>query len=167
MSFFSQQIRQLIERKMDPLKLAQRVSRRYGTATSFGPWEKVPKGGHIPLTSFDETLSGDAAEALFDFQEKLGMEDPDKKTREAAEKKYNNMHKKMSLDIKSLIATQPYVMANDVEKLKKKIDTKAPSHIHVVKYKGKYFVSDGHHAIVAAQLRGDKKVDANVIDVGQ
>lgn len=162
MKLFSQYI---LERKTDPLKLAQRVSRRYGTATSFGPWEKVPKGGHIPLTSFDETLSGDAAEALFDFQEKLGMEDPDKNAREAAEKKYNNMHKKKTLEIDKLIATQPYVMTSDIEKLKKKIDMKNPSHIHVVKYKGKYFVSDGHHAVVAAKLRGDTKIIANVIEI--
>lgn len=155
----------IYERKADPIKLAKRVSRRYGTRTSFSQWEKVPKGGHIPLNNFDEDLSGDAAEALEDLQMNLGMEDRDASIRKKAEKKYNALHKKIDVPIKSLYATQPYVMSNDMEKLKAKIDQKNPDHIHVVKYKNKNFISDGHHAVVAAMLRGDKTIKVNMIDL--
>lgn len=156
---------QIAERKVDPVKLAQRVSRRYGTRTSFSKWEKVPKGGHIPLSSFDEKLSGDAAEALYDFQERLGMEDRDKKVRDAAERKYQSMHRKVDVDIDRLVATQPYVLTQDVERLRSKIANVNPDHIRVVKHNGKYFVDDGHHAVVAAQLRGEKRIKVNMIDL--
>ena len=43
----------ITERKTDPERLALRTARRYGKKTSFGKWEKVQKGGHIPMTSFN------------------------------------------------------------------------------------------------------------------
>lgn len=159
--FFSQ----INERRTNPVGLAQRAARRYGTTTSFGPWEKVPKSGHLPLTSFDETLSGDAAEALYDFQEKLGMDDRDKSIRLAAERKFEKLHKIVTVDIDKLYATQPYVLTQDVDKLRSKIAQMRPDHIHIIKYKGKMFISDGHHAVMAARLRGDRTVSAKMIEI--
>lgn len=159
--FFSQ----INERRSDPVRLAQRAARRYGTATSFGPWEKVPKRGHLPLTSFDEMLSGDAAEALYDFQEKLGIDDPNKKVRADAERKFEKLHKTLTVDIDALYATQPYVLTQDVDKLRSKISQLRPDHIHIIKYKGKMFISDGHHAVMAARLRGERAVSVKMIEI--
>jgi len=156
---------QLFERKVDPVRLAQRASRRYGTRSSFGTWEKVPKGGHIPLTSFDEKLSSQAAEALYDLQMELGMEDVDKKVRDEGQRQYDKMNKQTTLNISQLVATQPYVMTNDVEKLRDKITNTNPNHIHVVKYAGRFFISDGHHAVVAAQLRGEKQIKVSLVEI--
>ena len=154
------------ERRLaDPVKLAQRVSRRHGTRTSFSQWEKVPKGGHIPLTSFDENLSSEAAEAWYDFQESIGLESTDASVRARAKVIYNDAHVTKNVPIRSLYATQPYVMTQDVDKLAAKISQTKPTHIHVIKFKNKHFIADGHHAAMAAKLRGERTVSVNLLDL--
>jgi uncharacterized ParB-like nuclease family protein len=38
-------------------------------------------------------------------------------------------------------------------------------HILVVRHKGKHYIIDGHHRVVAARLRGEKTINANVQDL--
>lgn len=45
-------IREILERIVDPMRLAQRVAGRYGRRTKYGHWESPIKGQHIPMRSF-------------------------------------------------------------------------------------------------------------------
>lgn len=155
----------LEERKVDPEDLAKRVSSRYGKRKSFGKWEKVERGGHIPLSSFNSRKSDSAANKLWKVQKKLGMDSADKEERHKAKEKYDNSHTRKKMSITDLHATQPFVRTNDVEKLKNKIAEHDPKHIHVVTHKGNHYVADGHHAVMAAKLRGDKEVEVRHIDL--
>lgn len=68
-----------------------------------------------------------------------------------------NAHK-TTLPIDSLVATQPYV---DKEKIKHFIQNPSRPEdepILVRRYRGSNFIMDGHHAVVAAKLRGEKEV---------
>lgn len=61
--------------------------------------------------------------------------------------------------IKDLHPTNLEMRVDNKEKLRAKIDNKKPDHIQVLTHKGKHYVADGHHAIMAARLRGEKHVD--------
>lgn len=143
----------IAERTSDPVKLAQRASRLYGKRKSFGKWEKVEKGGHIPLTSFNSRKS----EAVFDKEwgvnKKLGDEE------------FWNAHTAKTMKISDLHATQPFVRTNDVEKLAGKIAERNPSHVRVVTYRGIHYIDDGHHAVMAAKLRGETHIAVNYLDL--
>jgi hypothetical protein len=155
----------LEERSADPVELGQRVARRFGKKKSFGKWEKVEKGGHIPLTNFDARKSNSAGDKLWKVQKKLGMDSRDKEERAAGKQKYDDLHTRKKMEIKDLHATQPFVRTTDVERLKNKVSETDPQHIHVVTHKGEHYVADGHHAVMAAKLRGDKHVTVNHIDL--
>ncbi len=155
----------LNERKADPVELAQRAARRFGKKKSFGKWEKVEKGGHIPLSNFDARKSNSAGDKLWKVQKKLGMDSRDKEERAKAKETYDNLHSRKKMEIKDLHATQPFVRTNDVERLKSKVAESDPHHIHVVTHKGTHYIADGHHAVMAAKLRGDTHVTVNHIDL--
>ena len=61
--------------------------------------------------------------------------------------------------IKDLKPTNLEMRVDDKNKLKDKIANKKPDHIKVITHGGKHYVDDGHHAILAARLRGEKHVD--------
>ncbi len=65
--------------------------------------------------------------------------------------------KKTTFHIKDLHATQPFVKVSDGEKLHNKING-GFKNAHVITHKGKHYVSDGHHEILGARLRGEKTV---------
>lgn len=153
------------ERKVDPVELAKRVSTRFGKKKSFGKWEKVEKGGHIPLSNFDARKSNSAGTKLWKVQKKLGFDAPKKEDREEAQRRFKALHTRKTMDIKDLHASQPFVRTNDVDRLKHKVSEKDPQHIHVVTHKGIHYVADGHHAVMAAKLRGDRQVTVNHIDL--
>lgn len=155
----------LEERKVDPVELGKRASKIYGKRKSFGKWEKVEKGGHLPLSNYDARKSNSAASKLMKVQTKLGMESRDKDEREKGKKLYDAHHQRKTMKIKDLHATQKYVETSDTERLKSKIADKNPGHIHVVTHKGVHYVADGHHAVMAAKLRGEKSVEVNHIDL--
>lgn len=140
-----------IAEKADPAELAQRVARRYGKKSSYGKWDKVEKGGHIPL-KFDGRKAGGAAMKLDRIHDKLG-------------KDFDAAHERKTMKISDLHATQSHVKTSDPEKLKAKIADKSPQHIHVVTHKGVHYVADGHHAVMAARLRGEKEVQVKHIDL--
>lgn len=61
--------------------------------------------------------------------------------------------------IKDLKPTNLEMRVDNKEKLRSKIKDTKPSHIKVITHGGKHYVDDGHHAIMAARLRGEKYVD--------
>jgi hypothetical protein len=67
------------------------------------------------------------------------------------------------LKIKDLIATQPVVNG---EKVGRNVKENKIKNAAVVRYGGKLFVVDGHHAVAAAAKRGDKKIKAYVLNIG-
>ena len=155
------------ERKVDPENLANRVARRYGKKTSFGKWEKVQKGGHIPLSDFNAKKSNALATKLDKVQDNMGFNAKDKETRNAAQTKFDSLHKKTKMNIADLKPTQKYVETHDPEKLKAKIAETNPEHIHVITHKGEHFIADGHHAVMAAHLRGEKEVEVKHLNLDE
>jgi hypothetical protein len=61
--------------------------------------------------------------------------------------------------IKDLVPSQEFT-SWDREKAKEKFKDNAP--IRVLFHKNKHYVIDGHHRIVAARLKGEKHIDANI-----
>ena len=93
------------------------------------------------------------------------MDSRDKEERAKAKETYDNLHSRKKMEIKDLHATQPFVRTNAVERLKSKVAESDPHHIHVVTHKGTHYIADGHHAVMAAKLRGDTHVTVNHIDL--
>jgi hypothetical protein len=140
------------ERTADPVELAQRASRRFGKKTSYGKWDKVERGGHIPLSNFDSRKSGGAAMKLDRVHDELGSH-------------FDKAHTQKKMNISDLSATQSHVKTSDVEKLRSKVADKSPQHVHVVTHRGIHYIADGHHAVMAAKLRGEKQIQVNHIDL--
>jgi hypothetical protein len=153
-------IEYLQERKVDPVALAHRVARRYGSKkTNYGPWMNakhgdVRKGGHIPLSSY----SAPKVRSMENKYDRHIHSHPD--SPEGARKERESKPK-VKMSIKDLHATQPFNRTSDDEKLKSKIADTNPDHIHVVTHKGVHYVADGHHAVMAAHLRGETHVNVH------
>lgn len=155
----------ITERMTDPEVLATRASRIFGKKTSFGKWEKVEKGGHIPLSTFSSRNANAAAGALYKKQKQLNFDHKDPELRAKGRAEFERLHTKKHMKIADLHATQPFVRTNDPDKLKAKLSTTNPDHIHVVTHKGTHYISDGHHAVYAAHLRGEKTVPVSHINL--
>ncbi len=135
----------LTERLAEPEQLANRVARRYGTADKIGKYHRVEPGGHIPLKGFNK-ITSDTVMAKAD---KIGV--------------HNG--KKTTMNVKDLKPTQPVVFTHDPDKLKAKIADRKPGHIYTATHKGKHYVLDGHHSLMAAKLRGEKTVETTHLDM--
>lgn len=138
---------------VDALQLAIRVARRYGKRTSFGKWEKVIKGGHIPLSMFDSRKVESVANREMKISSKFSHDT------------YKGMFKTTCLEIRDLLPTQPFVRTNDIEILTLKINNHNPTNIRVVTHKGLHYIDDGHHAVMAAKMRGDKIVQVSYLNL--
>ena len=145
----------IVERKVDPNELAQRAARRYGKRTSYSKWEKVKKGGHIPLTSYDSRKVRAAAEREMKISSQIGIN------------RFKDMFKSRTMEISNLKASQPFVRTDDLHRLKEKIKDTHPTNVRVVGYKGRDYIYDGHHSVMAAKLRGDKNIAVKYIDLDQ
>lgn len=137
----------IAERRIDPVELASRAARIYGSKPYRSGHMKVAAGDHIPFSKVAHPSQVSSAVAKYD---KVG--DKVKET-------------KRSFAISDLHATQHHASVADKDRLKAKVSNKNPDHIHVITHKGKHFVSDGHNAIMAAKLRGDKHVVATHTDL--
>lgn len=140
---------------VDTVQLAIRVARRYGKKTRFGKWEKVVKHNHIPLTAFDSRKVESVAAREVKVESTL--------TRSV----YRSMFNKKLMCVNMLLPTQPFVRTEDHEILASKIKDRDPQHIRVVTHKGMHYIDDGHHAVMAAKLRGDEWISVNHIDLDQ
>lgn len=155
----------LSERKVDPAALADRAAKIYGKKTSYGPWMKAEKGKHIPLTAYQGRKSIAAGTRYDTYLAKLGMRDRDPAVRAQAAKTRDANQTVETFPISSLIASQQFTRYEDPEITRKKIADTNPGHIHVITYKGEHFIADGHHAVMAARLRGEKTVNAKHTDL--
>lgn len=150
----------LSERKVDPADLADRAARMYGKKTSYGPWMKAEKGKHIPLTAYSGR-EANAAQLRYDtYLSRLGFRDRDPAVRDQARQIRGKNQTIDEFPIRDLVASQQFTRYEDPEITRQKIADTNPQHIHVITYKGKHFIADGHHAVMAARLRGEKTVRA-------
>jgi hypothetical protein len=156
----------IIERLVDPQELANRAARRYGKKSSYGKWEKTEKGKHIPLSTFNSKKSDAAGYADYKLQKKLGFYSPNADERNSAGNKYEAMHVKKNMKISDLTASQPFVRTGDQDILKSKIENPS-DHIRVITHKGVNYIADGHHAVMAAKLRGEKEVPVSHINLDE
>ena len=139
----------LDERIVDPIRLGQRAATKYGKDAEYGFWAPAEKGKHIPLTSFNS----DIADAIDDKRYEILQDVFNGNTNN-----YRDAFKSKIMNIRDLKATQPYVRTDDVEQLKSKITNTLPSNIRVATYHDDDYILDGHHAVMAAKLRGDTTV---------
>ena len=95
----------------------------------------------------------------------LGLHSRDPEVKALAKEKYNALRTKETLPIAGLIPTQPFTRHDDQELTTQKLNNVAPEHIHVARYKNKNYILDGHHSIMAAKLRGERSITANVTDL--
>ena len=144
----------ITERKSDSIELANRVARRYGKKEKYGKWFSSEKGKHIPLRSFNAKESNEVEKKSEKVFNKLG-----------GSEQYHAAHKPTDMKISDLNATQPFVRTNNQETLKNKISEKTPSHILVATHKGKHYIMDGHHAVMAAAMRGETHVPVKHLDM--
>lgn len=153
----------LNERTVDPVELANRVARRYGKRTNYGKHLKATKGQNIPLSSYNRKNVTSLENKYDRFLNKTGHFNKD--TQKQAIEHRKTLTKTESLPIKSLHATQPFNRTEDQDTLRMKVDNQSPDHIHVITHKGVHYVADGHHAVMAAHLRGDTHVTVNHFDL--
>lgn len=157
----------LSERKVDPAALADRAARRYGKKTYYGPWMKAEKGKHIPLTAY-AGKSSVAAQTRYDtYLSRLGIRDRDPEVRERARQLRDQNQTIETFPIKDLLASQQFTRYDDPEITRQKISDTDPDHIHIITYKGQHIIADGHHAVMAARLRGEKSVKAKHTNLDQ
>jgi hypothetical protein len=156
---------ELFERIKDPVDIAARAGKMYGKEKNYGydNSDTVPEK-YIPLKNFDEEWVSAYEEALWNvynetIPKNLSAEEI-KKLRKDLEKEASSIK---NVPINKLYAGQPFVRIEDVEILKDKIAS--AKEITVVLYSTKLFIRDGHHAVLAARLRGETTVPAKVIDL--
>lgn len=141
---------EFITERANPVAVAQRAARIYGKKEKYGKWLRADKGEHIPL----KTYRSKESDAVFNRYDKKFP--PNRVTGRNDFNPGSKTH-----DIKSLTPTQPFVRTGDEDKLRTKIAQTNPNHIVTGSYKGKTYVLDGHHAVMAAALRGDKTITAH------
>jgi hypothetical protein len=157
-------IRSLIEKRtVDPVNLAQRVGKRYGTDKDYGYYQSdTQPGKYIPLKNYNDDLVDNMEEARHQLFKKMGYEYSKNNRKEINQKIESEFGNTQKININQLVATQPFVRIEDIDILKQKvISTKQ---IYVAKYLNNYFILDGHHATLAASLRGEKTITAKIVD---
>jgi hypothetical protein len=154
------------ERMADPVNLAQRTSRIYGKKEKYGKWLTAEKGGHIPLKSYKSKEADSVFNRYDKVTNKIGGNALDNNNVEGR-KKIQDTFSSKEMKISELTPTQPFVRTNDIEQLKNKVSEKYPSNIRIATHKGKHYILDGHHAIMAAQMRGEKSVQVKHINLDE
>jgi len=155
----------LDERKINPINLANRVGKRYGTEKDYGYYssDTVP-GDYIPLKSYNDDWVNEMELVFNDVYKSFDFYNLSAADRVKVRLKLDNEAKSIkSLPINKLSATQPFVRIEDREILKKKVSSSKD--IVVIKFADHFFIRDGHHAVLAARLRGEKQIKAEVIDL--
>lgn len=159
----------LEERKVDPFALAKRVSRRFGKKEKYGKWLRTEPGGHIPLSNYKAREANSVFSRSDKLRQKIGgrhyYNSTNKEEHKKALKKFNDAHKPATFNIKDLRPTQPYVETHDDLQLQDKLKKKTSSKVIVATHKGRHYILDGHHTVMAAALRGDKTIDVHHINM--
>ena len=154
------------DRSVDPVDLATRTGKRYGTQQKDYGYDSSDtiKSKYIPLKSYDDDTADEIDKELYDVYLEFGWKDSSPTERVAIRKKVDAEASSMqAVTINKLKATQPFVRIEDPEVLKNKINTTKV--ITVIKFVNELYIRDGHHAVLAARLRGEKTIQAKVIDL--
>ena len=161
----------LEERFQDPVKLAQRVAARYGKKEQkYGRAVAARRFEHIPLKSYRARTADSVFSRYERVSKKIAGKDvysPKREIQNAALQKVKDKFEKKTMSISDLHPTQPFVHTGDVEKLQGKIDDMNPSHVRVATHKGRHYILDGHHAVMAARLRGEKTIDVGHMNMDE
>lgn len=153
------------ERSVDPIDLARRASAQYGKRTRYGYWESPIKGQHIPLSSFNSRTAEKVDDRRYAILKSFGhTAGKDREQDNKSIERYNSSFSPKTMSIKDLNATQPFVRTDDVEQLKNKLKNSSPDNIRIAQHKGKNYILDGHHSVMAAKLRGEKDISVNHIN---
>lgn len=156
----------LYERKVDPHALQQRVARRYGKRSKeIGFWDPVIKGQYIPLKGYSASRAQAYVQHLHKLTNALGMSvrnSPD--TQDAGRQKFKNLFTRTELPIADLVPTQPFNRYEDDEISREKLQNTSPK-VVIVKFRNNLLISDGHHAVMAAKMRGEKNINAEFLDL--
>jgi hypothetical protein len=158
----------IFERIVDPVKLAQRVANRYGRRTRYGNWEAPVRGQHIPLRSFNSREADAVYRAYTRVRYRLrsrvdsglSLADQDRES----SRLFGDLFRPDRMDIRGLRATQPFVRVDDPGLLAAKLGEMSPT-IRVATYRGRDYIVDGHHAVVAASMRGERQIMVLHIDL--
>jgi hypothetical protein len=154
---FDMLLRDLYEARTDPQMLATRAARRWGTKRDYGnSFDKVKLAGHLPLP-YDHEKSEQAVEVWMDYWRDVREKNGNPKGPELR-KLMNSLYKPKTFAIADLQATQPYVRTDDPKKLQASITNANPDHIRILTLGSDHYLIDGHHAVLAARLRGEKSV---------
>lgn len=121
-----------------PEDIAQRFVQKHSTKAHRDKWSPAKKHEYIKLKYDHHTVARIS-----------------KKLERVPHKGVDNVKFK----IKDLHATQPIVYHHG-EKVHQKLAEKNPKHISVITHDGKHYINDGHHAVMAARLRGDTHITA-------
>lgn len=157
----------ILERKVDPEKLAVKAAKIYGKKTNYGFWEPPEKYENIPLSNFNDARAQKVTDKIWSYQRNLRTDASVKVGTSDEEKRaaYRSKFSEKIMKISDLHATQPFIRTNDKEQLKNKINNTSPDNIRIVKYKNKHYVMDGHHAVMAAKFRGEKEIKVSHFDL--
>lgn len=152
------------QRSVDPIALAKRTGKRYGTEKDYGyDQSDTEPEKYIPLKSYDDDLVDNMEFAKNEIYKKFGWSPGTKNLPEIRKEVYNAAGSNQDFEIRKLQATQPFVRIEDLEILKQKVDSTKT--ISVTKYQNRYFIIDGHHAVLAASLRGERIINADILDL--
>jgi hypothetical protein len=155
----------LHERKVDPHALQQRVARRYGKKSKeIGNWDPVIKGKYIPLKGYNANRYDAFYQHLYKLRNALGLDDKNPEVRDAAKQKFDALYTHTSFPINELLPTQPFNRYEDDAISQEKLRDTSPKVI-VVKFRNRFLISDGHHAVMAAKMRGEKTINAKFLDL--
>jgi hypothetical protein len=156
---------ELFERIKDPVDIAARAGKMYGKEKDYGydDSETIP-GKYIPLKNFNDEWVREMEYTFYEIYSKFDWEKLSSANKiQLRIKLENEASSTKNVPINKLYATQPFVRIEDVETLKNKIAS--AKEITVVIFGERMFIRDGHHAVLAARLRGETTVPAQVIDL--
>lgn len=157
-------VNQVDERKADPVALATRTAKIYGKDKDYGYDDSgTTPGEYIPLKSYDDDLVDELEETVHQLFKRIGQSFAITDRKDIRLKAEAIAAKVETIAIDRLIATQPFVRIEDRETLAQKVSSN--KNIAVTKHKNQFFIRDGHHAVLAASLRGERFITANVTDV--
>ena len=126
------------------------------------------------VMSMEDPLFGEAFdamdEAVYTFifqnaeQEAMYKQLPPRQKAAMVKEMTAQLSKQTKLPIASLISTEPTIDKRHIEALKTGT-TQHKGNPSVFKYKGKNFIEDGNHRVIAAHLAGEKDVTVNFLDI--
>ena len=153
------------DRSVDPVDLATRTGKRYGKEKDYGYSQSdTNPGEYIPLKNYNDDWVDAMEEVFNEIYKTLDFYNLSRDKQIQIRQKLDNEAKSVkSVPINKLYATQPFVRIKDKETLKNKVAT--TKQITVIDFADRLFIRDGHHAVLAARLRGEKTIQAKVINL--